>query len=88
VKKGGEEILMAVSGGFMEVLSHKVTILADTAERAEEIDEERAEAARQQAQQRLAQAAEGGMDMQRAQASMRRAVVRLRVAQKRKRRGL
>ena len=50
VTKGGQEVLMAVSGGFLEVLPHKITILADTAERAEEIDEARAEKARQRAQ--------------------------------------
>lgn len=88
VSKGGQEVLMAVSGGFMEVLPHKVTILADTAERAEEIDEARAEAARQRAQKSLADAAQGGVDLMRAQAAMRRAVVRLKVAQKKKRRGL
>lgn len=90
VTKGGQDVLMAVSGGFMEVLPHKVTILADTAERADEIDEARAEQARQRAQERLAEAEKNGsVNAQRAQAAMRRAVVRLKVAQKqKKRRGL
>jgi F-type H+-transporting ATPase subunit epsilon len=89
VSKGGQEILMAVGGGFMEVLPHKVTILADTAERAEEIDDARAEEARKRAQSRLADASKGEqIDVARAQAAMRRAVVRLKVAQKKKRRGL
>ena len=89
VKKGGQEILMAVGGGFMEVLPHKVTILADTAERADEIDDARAEEARKRAQDRLADASKGEqIDVARAQAAMRRAVVRLKVAQKKKRRGL
>ena len=47
--KGGERIAFAVSGGFMEVLPDRVTILADTAERGDEIDEARAEAARRRA---------------------------------------
>jgi len=47
VTKEGQEVSMAVGGGFMEVLPHKVTILADTAERADEIDEARAEEARE-----------------------------------------
>jgi len=81
IRKSGEEILMAVTGGFMEVLPDRVTILADAAERAEEIDLARAEAARQRAQQRVAgQAVE--IDRTRAMAAMARATARLRVAQK------
>ncbi len=49
-KKGGEEIAMAVSGGMIEVRRNEITILADTAERAEEIDLARAEEARQKAE--------------------------------------
>ena len=48
-----DEDLMAISGGFVEVLPDQVVILADTAERAEDIDEERAEAARQKAEEVL-----------------------------------
>ncbi len=48
-KKNGKEILMAVSGGFIEVSKNKIVILADTAERAEEINVKRAEEARQRA---------------------------------------
>jgi F-type H+-transporting ATPase subunit epsilon len=48
--KGGVEVV-AVSGGFIEVLKDKVVILADTAERAEEIDIERAEEARKRAEE-------------------------------------
>lgn len=86
INKGGETILLAISGGFVEVLPHKVTVLADTAERADEIDEQRAEAARLRAQERLAQAGKAGLDATQAQASMRRAMVRLKVARKRSRR--
>jgi len=49
-KKGGEEIAMAVSGGMVEVRANEITILADTAERAEEIDIARAEEAKQKAE--------------------------------------
>ena len=49
VKIGGQEVSMAVSGGFIEVRPGKVTVLADTAERAEELDEARAEEARARA---------------------------------------
>jgi len=51
IRKGKEEISLAVSGGFIEVLSTKVVILADTAERSEEIDLSRAEAAMKKAQE-------------------------------------
>ncbi|MFH1236774.1 MAG: F0F1 ATP synthase subunit epsilon [Parcubacteria group bacterium] len=53
ITKGGNVTNMAVSGGFIEVQPNKVIVLADTAERAEEIDEQRAEEARQRAQKLL-----------------------------------
>lgn len=81
IKKSGEEILLAVTGGFLEVLPDRVTILADAAERAEEIDLARAEAARQRAQERAAGHATE-IDRTRAMAAMARATARLRVAQK------
>jgi F-type H+-transporting ATPase subunit epsilon len=81
IKKGGEEILIAVTGGFMEVLSDRVTILADAAERAEEIDLARAEAARQRAEERMA-GRTVEVDRSRAMAALQRANVRLRVGQK------
>ena len=54
VKKGGREQSIVVFGGFMEVTPEKVIVLADTAERAEEIDVARAEAARRRAEEALA----------------------------------
>ena len=53
--KDGTSTPFAVSGGFMEVLPNRVTILADTAERADEIDEARAEEARRRAEEQIAQ---------------------------------
>lgn len=85
VVKGGEETFMAVSGGFLEVLGNKATILADTAEDAEEIDIDRAEAALQRAQESIA-SAPADMDLQRALSSMRRSQARLSVARRRRRR--
>ena len=85
VTKDGEDTFMAVSGGFLEVLGNKVTILANTAEHADEIDEERAEAALERAQERVA-TAESDMDLERALASMRRSAARLGVARRRRRR--
>jgi F-type H+-transporting ATPase subunit epsilon len=51
---GGEEQVLFVGGGFMEVLPDRVTVLADVAEHADEISIERAEEARRRAQERLA----------------------------------
>lgn len=82
VVREGDESFMAVSGGFMEVMGDKVTILADTAERVEEIDLERAEEALRQAQERIASAA-GQEDLERAVASIRRSQARLKVARRR-----
>lgn len=86
VKADGQEDYLAVSGGFMEVLGNKVTILADTAERSEEIDVQRAEEALKRAQERIA-AKSADMDLERAVASMRRAQARLKAAYRRTRRG-
>jgi F-type H+-transporting ATPase subunit epsilon len=54
IRNGSEETELFVGGGFLEVLPDRVTILADVAERAEEISEESAEEVRRQAQERLA----------------------------------
>lgn len=83
--KDGVSTPYAVSGGFMEVLPNRVTILADTVERADEIDEARAEAARRQAEERKAQS-QSDRDAVLAEADLRRALVRLRVAQVRRNR--
>jgi F-type H+-transporting ATPase subunit epsilon len=77
--KGGQRTEFAVSGGFMEVLPDRVTILADTAERADEIDESRAEAARQRAEALLRER-RSDQEMLLAEAQLRRAMVRLQVA--------
>lgn len=86
IVKGNDEVEMAISGGFIEVRENRITILADTAERAEEIDLARAEEARRQAQEQLARREEE-IDMARAEAALRRALVRLKLAERRRRRG-
>lgn len=86
VKKGGEETSLAISGGFLEVRPDRVVVLADAAERAEEIDIERAEEARKRAQERLSQVRELGIDGARAEAALRRSLARLRVAETARRR--
>ena len=85
VVRDGEESLIAVSGGFMEVMGNKVTILADTAEQSDEIDLERAEAALQLAQERV-EASASDQDLEQAMAAMRRSQARLLVARRRRRR--
>ena len=86
IKKGGEEISLAISGGFLEVRPDRVVILADAAERAEEIDVARAEAAKRRAQERLAERHVYEIDGARAEAALHRSLARLKVAAAVKRR--
>ncbi len=81
---GEEEQAIIVTGGFMEVLADNITVLADAAEREDEIDEERAEIAVRRAQERIDQHGDD-LDMERALASLRRAQIRLRFSQRRRR---
>lgn len=87
VRKGADETEMAVSGGFLQVHNDRVLVLADAAERAEEIDEARAEAARRRAEQALQEAARGGSPAQieAARLALRRSLARLEVARRRRR---
>ncbi|MFC2039139.1 F0F1 ATP synthase subunit epsilon [Chloroflexota bacterium] len=85
-KQGSEEIIWAISGGFLEVKPDRVIVLADTAERDDEIDLARAEEARDRAKQRLSEPATA-IDTLRADAALQRSLTRLKVAQKRRRRG-
>jgi F-type H+-transporting ATPase subunit epsilon len=82
-KVGGEDVSMAVSGGFVEVGEGRVVVLADTAERAEELDEQRAEEARQRAhelmhQQRVVE----GTDYAALAAKLEKELARLHVVRK------
>ena len=85
IRRGGDEEHLAVGGGFMEVYNNRVIILADSAERAEEIDFARAEEARRRAEERLRMRGGSDVDAERALASLRRSTIRLRVAQRRRR---
>jgi F-type H+-transporting ATPase subunit epsilon len=80
-RKGDQRRYLAVSQGFAEALPDRVTVLAQVAERAEDIDVGRAAAARQRSDDRLAKAGPE-TDLLRAQASRDKALVRLHVAQK------
>jgi F-type H+-transporting ATPase subunit epsilon len=75
----GAETRYATSGGFVEVKDNKVVVLADAAERADEIDLRRAEAARDRANDRL-RSPEKDIDIERARAALHRALNRLQVA--------
>ncbi len=79
IKHKGQDRRAAVNGGFVEVTPDQVSVLAETAELAEEIDVERARRARERAEEKLAQKKEG-TDFARAQAALQRALVRLDVA--------
>jgi len=75
----GTERLVFVSGGFSEALPNKVTILAESAERRRDIDEDRAKEAMKRAEERLVSGKSDEVDFLRAQAALTRAIHRLRV---------
>ncbi|MBS4212600.1 F0F1 ATP synthase subunit epsilon [Neobacillus rhizophilus] len=77
---GGKQEQIAVSGGFLEVRPEQVTVLAQAAEKASDIDIERAQRAKERAEQRLQQAQQEHVDFKRAESALRRAVNRINVA--------
>lgn len=83
IRHGDEEEFFAVFGGFIEVTGEKVIVLADSAERAGEIDIERAAAARQNAETALRNREEVA-DLAEVEAALRRAAVRERIGQRRR----
>jgi len=85
VKKGGVEEILAVFGGFMDVRGDRVVVLTEAAEPAEEIDAQRAQEARERAQQALQGAVLSAADEARARAALQRALVRIRVSERRRR---
>jgi len=87
VRHAGVEESFFVAGGFLEVNNNVVTILADDAERASDIDEEHAEAARKRAQELLAHPDTSGDLSAIAAAELERAVGRLKVAEIHRNRG-
>jgi F-type H+-transporting ATPase subunit epsilon len=88
IKKDGAETSMAVGGGFMQVNADRVLILADTAEREDEIDAARAEEARRRAEEALQQALKGGsaVQVEAARAALQLSMARISVARRRRRR--
>jgi F-type H+-transporting ATPase subunit epsilon len=79
-RDGAKTEFLSVSGGFAEVTGKKVTIVAESAEMGKEIDIERARKAMERAEKRLAAAKTENIDWARAEAALRRAVMRMKVA--------
>jgi F-type H+-transporting ATPase subunit epsilon len=79
-RNGRDEQQLAIAGGFAEVRNDKVIILADSAERPDEIDRARADRARERAERRLSGRSQEEIDYARCQAALARALTRLQVA--------
>lgn len=85
IRKGNETIYMAVSGGFIQVRPDKVVVLADSAEREEEIDEQKAEEARQRAKKLLSETRADNAEFAAISAQLERELARLKVVRRRRR---
>ena len=83
IRTDGSDTFLVVTGGFLEVIGNKVTILADASERSDEIDEARAQTAMERARERLADQPTD-LQLERALSAMRRAQVRLNVVRRRR----
>jgi len=81
IKKDSKVEMIAVSGGFMEVRSDEVNILAESAERPSDIDISRARAAKERAERRLEEAKKDNIDFKRAEMALKRATNRLKVSE-------
>jgi F-type H+-transporting ATPase subunit epsilon len=87
IRKGGTEESFAIVGGFLQVLPTKVVVLAETADMASEIDLEKAQEARREAEKALESGYHEGADLSTARAALQTALLRERVAQRRHREG-
>jgi F-type H+-transporting ATPase subunit epsilon len=83
LRKGGEEESFAIVGGFLQVLPDKVVVMAETADMASDIDLEKAQEARRQAEQALESGYVEGADLSAARAALQAALIRIRVAERR-----
>jgi len=87
IRKGGAEESFAIAGGFLQVLPTKVVVLAETADMASEIDLEKAQEARREAEKALESGYHEGADLSVARAALQTALLRERLAQRRHREG-
>ncbi|HSG86693.1 MAG TPA: F0F1 ATP synthase subunit epsilon [Candidatus Limnocylindrales bacterium] len=87
IRKGGLEESFAIVGGFVQVRPDKVVVMAETADLAAEIDLEKAEEARREAERALETGYHEGADLAAARAALQQALLRIRVAERRRREG-
>ena len=87
IRKGGEAESFAIAGGFLQVRPDKVVVMAETADMASEIDLERAQEARREAERALESGYVEGADLSAARAQLQAALMRIRVAERRHREG-
>ena len=87
IRKGGTEESFAIVGGFLQVRPDKVVVMAETADMASEIDLEKAQEARREAEQALESGYHEGADLSAARAALQQALLRIRVAERRYREG-
>lgn len=87
IRKGGEEESFAIAGGFLQVRPDKVVVMAETADLASDIDLERAQEARREAERALESGFREGADLAAARAQLQQALLRIRVAERRHREG-
>ena len=87
IRKGGAEESFAIVGGFLQVRPDKVVVMAETADMASEIDLEKAQEARRQAEAALESGYHEGADLASARAALQAALIRIRVAERRHREG-
>ena len=87
LRKGGQEESFAIMGGFLQVLPDKVVVMAEMADMASDIDLEKAQQARAEAERALEAGYVEGADLSAARAELQRALIRIRVAERRHREG-
>jgi F-type H+-transporting ATPase subunit epsilon len=87
IRKGGEEELFAIAGGFVQVRPDKVVVMAETADMASEIDLEKAQQARQEAERAIESGSHEAADLAAARAQLQTALLRIRLAERRQHEG-